>query len=402
MNINPIVNNSDMNEAHRSLIVKILHQKETCSRAELAKITGLTQASITKIVSTLINDGIVFESGIIKGNGNRRAIGLRLNSEKNLVIAVKFSRFVFTIGVFDISGRLYTQTETEFDIEDDPKAVLENIKRQVRAFLDEYENAVAIGLAVPGPYLKAEGHIAIVSRMSAWHEVNFVEEFKDAFNRPLFIEQDANAGAMAEWWFGNHGRPLSTLAYMLVGEGVGSGIVIEDKLLLGKQGAASEIGHISIDIHGSRCECGNYGCLELYSSAPVLLGKAKKEMPSLFSDNSRKRSDEYDLIFSEARNGNKTAVKLLDEIAENIGYGCVTLINSYNPDIIIIGDVLSKAGDMILPKIKETVKERAIPELYSQVKIELSKLSVDPTLYGAAAIATDRVLSKPSEYLTAN
>ncbi|WP_026527891.1 ROK family transcriptional regulator [Butyrivibrio sp. VCD2006] len=402
---NPIINNSDLNEAHRAQIVKIIHQKEKqneiCSRAELAKMTGLTQASITKIVAQLIDEGIVIESGIVKGNGNRRAIGLKLNSENNLVVGVKFQRHMYTIGMFDISGKFYEQTETEFDIEKDPAIVLKDMKKQIRYYLDKYEDVVAIGMAVPGPYLRNEGHIAIVSRMLAWHDVNFVREFENEFSKPVFIEQDANAGAMAEWWFGNHKKPMNTLAYFLMGEGVGSGIVVNEEILLGKLGAASEIGHISIDVNGPRCECGNYGCLELYSSTQALLNRAKKAVPSLFTDKKLKRADEYELIFKAARDGNEVVTELMNEMAGYIAYGCVTLINSYNPDIIVIGDVISKASDILLPEIKRIVEERTIPELYSQVDIVMSELSVDPTLYGAAAIATDKVLGKPSQYLTA-
>ena len=397
---NPIVNNSDMNEAHRAHIVKLLNRNGVCSRAELAKMTGLTQASITKITAALIDEGILSETGVIKGNGNRRAIGLQLNSEKNLIIAVKFSRYVITIGVFDISGKYYTSMEFEFVEQDEPADVLGDIKKNIRKYLEEYENVVAIGMAVPGPYLKYKGHIAIISRLSAWNEVNFEKEFKDEFHIPVFIEQDANAGAMAEWWFGDHKRPITSLAYMLMGEGVGSGIVVENNLLLGKLGTASEIGHVSIDINGPRCECGNYGCLELYCSVPVILQRAKQEIPEIFDNDNHKRTDDYNVIFNAARGGNTDAMKLLKQVAKYIAYGCVTLINAYNPDIIVIGDVLAKAGDILLPVVLETVKKRAIPELFSEVDIRFSELPIDPTLYGAAAIATDKVLSRPSDYLT--
>lgn len=402
---NSIVNNSDLNEAHRAQILRIIHQKEIqgeiCSRAELAKITGLTQASITKIVAPLIDEGIVVETGIIKGSGNRRAIGLVLNSENYRVVGVKFSRHLYTVGMFDISGKFYEKIESEFDIGMDPAIVLKDMKEQIHGYLEKYENVVGIGIAVPGPYIRQEGRIAIFSRMLSWHEVNFLEEFENEFNKPVFIEQDANAGAMAEWWFGNHKKPMTTLAYLLMGEGVGSGIVENEKLILGKQGVASELGHISIDFNGPRCDCGNYGCLELYSSTQVLLNRAKQAVPSLFHDKKLKRYDEYELIFKAAREGNTAILKLLNEIAGYIAYGCVTLINAYNPDIIVIGDVISEIGDLLLPEIKRVVKHRAIPELYDEVEIVMSKLGVDPTLYGAAAIATDRVLSRPSKYLEA-
>lgn len=395
-------NTSDLSEMNRSAIVRILQQKEICSRAEVAKMMGLTQASITKLVGALIDMGIVSEVGIVKGNGNRRSIGLRLNAEKNLVIGVKFSRHVFAIGVFDISGKLYTQQETEYSLNDFAEDVIASMKEQIHKLLKKYKNVVAIGLAVPGPYLRGEGRIAMVTRMPNWRTVNFIDEFKHEFDKPVFIEQDANAGALAEWWFGNHGRPLNSLAYFLAGEGVGSGIVDHDRLLLGNLGIASEVGHISIDYKGPVCECGNRGCLELYCSTMALLKKAEKDLPELFEKPYENRTEACGRIFDAARAGNKKAIKLVNEIAEYLGFGCVTLINAYDPEIIVIGDSIAQGDELLLPTIKKIVEERTLKAISSNVRIEISKLKIDPTLYGAAAIATDRVLRKPSEYLTLN
>lgn len=393
-------NNSDLMEMNRSAVIKILQQREVCSRADIAKEMGLTQASITKIVAVLIEMGIVSEVGSIKGNGNRRSIGIKLNVEKNQVIGVKFARHTFSTGVFDISGKLYTAQETEYSIEQDKEIILSSMKKQIHNMLSDYKNVVAIGLALPGPYLREEGRIAIMTRMPFWHSINFIEELKNEFSVPVFIEQDANAGALAEWWFGEHERPLHTLAYLLDGEGVGSGIVENGNLLLGKQGVAGEFGHISVDVHGPRCECGNYGCLEMYCSVPAMLKKAEEKLPELFEKHFTNRVDACDAVFDAARDGNEKALEVVSEIAEYLGYGCVTLINGYNPDIIVIGDGISRGGDLLLPIIKQVVKERTIPELHDKVQIKLSNLKVDSTFYGAAAIATDRVLQMPSAFLT--
>jgi predicted NBD/HSP70 family sugar kinase len=392
-------NTNDLVEMNRSAIVRILQQTDGCSRADIAKMTGLTQASVTKIVAVLIEMGIVSEVGFVRGNGNRRSIGLRLNAEKNLVIGVKFSRHVFSIGVFDICGKNYTKQETEFGLDEFAEDVLADMKKQIHELLNKYKNVVAIGMAVPGPYLRKEGRIAMVTKMPSWHDVNFIDEFQNEFDKPFFIEQDANAGALAEWWFGNHGRPLNSLTYFLVGEGVGSGIVDHDRLLLGNLGIASEIGHISIDVNGPTCECGNRGCLELYCSATTMLKKAKKLLPEIFQEEITNRWEACNKVFIAAKEGNEKALELVDEIAEYIGYGCVTLINGYDPEIIVIGDSISQGGNLLLPTINRIVKERILPEISSRVQIKISELTIDPTLYGAAAIATDKMLRKPSEYL---
>lgn len=392
-------NNSDLTEMNRSAIVKLLQQREVCSRADIAKQMGLTQASITKIVAALMEMGIVSEVGMMKGNGNRRSIGLKLNTDRHQIIGVKFARQMFAVGVFDISGKIYTQTETEYSIDEDRQSVLAAMKKQIHDMLNQYENVVAIGLALPGPYLKEEGHIAVVTRMPTWHDINFIEEFKNEFNKPFYIVHDADAGALAEWWFGDHERPIRTLAYFLVGEGVGSGIIENGKLILGGQGTAGEIGHISIDYKGPRCECGNYGCLELYCSAQAILKKAKQYVTECQSESFSESIDACNVVFEAARGGNQKALEIVKEVAEYIGYGCVTLINGYNPDIIVIGDSVAQGGDLLLPTIMEVVKERTIPELCNRVQIKISSMKVDPTLYGAAAIATDKVLQMPSAFL---
>ena len=395
-------NKSDLSEIHRSTIVKILQRKEICSRAEIAKITGLTQAAITKLVAALIDEGIVLEEGIIQGSGNRRAIGLRLNAEAKRVIGVKFARHVFEVGVFDISGKFYCSKATEFALDEDTGKVIAAMKRRIYELLEKDGHVVAIGFALPGPYLREEGRIAMVTRMPVWHNINFIDEFREEFDKPVFIEQDANAGALAEYWFGDHDATGRSLAYLLVGDGVGAGIVEKGNLLLGRQGAAGELGHISIDVNGPRCECGNYGCLELYCSAPVMIKIAKERMPKLISDGIPHRTDECGIIFEAARKGNQKALALTKEIAEYVGYGCVSLINGYNPDIIVIGDRISQGRELILPTVMQVVKDRCIKELYENTEIKISGLKADSVLYGAAAIATDRVLSNPSVYLTTN
>ena len=391
-------NNSDLTEMNRSAIVRILQQK-MCSRADIARMTGLTQASVTKITAVLIEMGIVSEVGIIKGNGNRRSIGLRLNAEDRLVIGVKFSRHMFTIGVFDISGKLYTVRQTDFEVTKDTGEVIAKIKKQIHGLLKKYTNVVAIGMAVPGPFFREKGRIAVITAMPGWQDVDFVSEFSDEFDKPVFIEQDANAGAMAEWWFGKHNRPLTTLAYLLAGEGIGSGVVDNGNLLLGMKGVASEIGHMSIDVNGPKCECGNFGCLELYCSAPQMIRLAKRKIPKLLGDRYNNRSEECNAVFDAARGGNKKAEAVVEEIGRYLGYGCINILNAYNPDIIVIGDILSKGGDLLLPVIMETIKERVVPEIYDNAEIEMSELGIDSTLLGAAAIATDKVLRRPSEYL---
>jgi len=392
-------NHNDLMEMNRSTIVKILQGRDFCSRADLSRLTGLTQAAITKIITALMEMGIVSETGIIKGNGNRRSIGLKLNVEKYKVVGVKFSRSLFSVGVFDLSGKIYYQSESICPKEERAETVIEHLKSMIRDAVSKFQNVVAIGLAVPGPYLRKEGRIALVTGRPTWHNINFFEAFQNEFSIPFFIEHDARAGALAAWWFDKKSNEANTLAYFLVGEGVGAGIIDRGSLQVGAVGASSEVGHISIDVRGRRCECGNYGCLELYCSELAVSKLARKKASECFTDKSMVIKEDCELIFEAARKGNRNAVSVMEEIAEYIGYGCVNLINAYNPDIIVIGDSISKANELILPTIKRVVKERIFAELSGKVEIKISEIDTDPTLWGAAAAATDHILKSPSKYL---
>ena len=391
-------NNSDLMEMNRSAVVRILQRREVCSRADIARQTGLTQPAITKIVAALMEMGIVNEVGSIKGSGNRRSIGLKLNACNHQIIGVKFARQLFAVGVFDISGKTYFQSETAYSIDKKPELVLEDMRNQIGGLLRKHQSVVAIGLAVPGPYLRNEGRIALMTQIPAWRDISFIKEFKDRFDKPVFIEHDANAGALAEWLFEEHAQSAHTLVYFLAGEGVGSGVIERGTLLLGAQGAASEIGHISVDACGPRCECGNYGCLELFCSAHALIKRTQECAPECFPPGD---SPSCDAVFQAAGNGNANAAAVVREIGKYIGFGCVTLINAYNPDIIVIGDALARNGELMLPTIREVVRQRVIPAIFDKVQIKLSGLKVDPTLYGAAAVATNKVLQLPSAFSAA-
>lgn len=390
-------NNSDLMESNRSAVVRILQRRGVCSRADIARETGLTQPAITKIVAALMDMGIVSEVGGIKGRGDRRSIGISLNAGQYQIVGVRFSRQIINMGVFDLSGRVYATEDLPYAANEPPLNVLSALKKKVRGFISAYPHVVAVGFALPGPYLHRDGYIAVITQMPAWRDINFRKELEYAFDKPVFIEHDANSGALAEWLFGGHGPRANSLAYFLVGEGVGSGIIENGSLLLGAQGCASELGHISVDVHGPVCECGNHGCLEMYCCSQTLIEKAVKASPDAFA----RLPHTCDTVFALARQGDAQVLKAIEGVAEYIAFGCVSLIYAYNPDVIVLGDSVAAGRELILPTVQKVVRERVLPELLSKVEIKISDLAINPTLLGAAAAATNKVLQKPSLYLTA-
>ena len=258
------LNNEDLLMSNRAVILQCLKRNGVCSRADLAKETGLTQATISKIMSALIELNIVHETGFITGELGRRSRGVILNAADYKVIGIKISRRSFSIGLFDIGGHDYDIYKEAIPKDQSPQTSIRKIREVAEDYISRSKGIIAVGVTVPGPYLRKESKIAVMTETTGWNFLNLKKEFSDLGGVPVFIEHDANAAAIAEWWFGQFAMATGTLVYLLADEGIGAGVVVNGSMLTGANGIAAEIGHISVNVNGQRCGCGNYGCLEGY------------------------------------------------------------------------------------------------------------------------------------------
>ena len=389
---------ASVSESNRSRIVKHLYHNGISSRAQIAKALELTPAAITKITARLIEAGMIEETGDLEGSKNRRSIGLKLNTTRFRVIGIKFARSLVQIGVFDLCGNALSIENLPTVYDNTIDDTIATIHQRVEQLLDNDPSIVAIGMAVPGPYLRNVGRTAVVSNMQGWRKINFIDEFVTAFRVPVFIEQDARAGALAHYLFDPSVHADGNLAYYLVGEGVGLGVIDNGRLINGFLGAATEIGHISIDVNGRPCDCGNIGCLERYCSTPAIHDMLIESGTVVPGAADMTHAEAARALFTKASVGDEDAASMVREVARYVGYGCVTIFNGYNPEHIIIGDIVSEAGPILLDEVRATVAERAIPEINASTSISLSTLSADAAVSGAAAVAVTQFLEHPSVF----
>ncbi len=389
---------ASVSESNRSRIVKHLYHNGISSRAQIAKALELTPAAITKITARLIEAGMIEETGDLEGSKNRRSIGLKLNTTRFRIIGIKFARSLVQIGVFGLCGNALSIENLPTVYDNTIDDTIATIHQRVEQLLDNDPSIVAIGMAVPGPYLRNVGRTAVVSSMQGWRRINFIDEFVTAFRVPVFIEQDARAGALAHYLFDPSVHADDNLAYYLVGEGVGLGVIDNGRLINGFLGAATEIGHISIDVNGRPCDCGNIGCLERYCSTPAIHDMLIEGGTVVPDAADMTHAEAARALFTKASVGDEDAASMVREIGRYVGYGCVTIFNGYNPEHIIIGDIVAEAGPMLLDEVRATVAERAIPEINAATSITLSTLPTDAAVSGAAAVAVTQFLEHPSVF----
>lgn len=390
---------ASVSESNRSRIVKHLYHNGISSRAQIAKALELTPAAITKITARLIEAGMIEETGDLEGSKNRRSIGLKLNTTHFRIIGIKFARSLVQIGVFDLCGNTLSFENLPTVCDNTINDSIVTIHQRVEQLLDNDPSIVAIGMAVPGPYLRnVRPHRPWCPTCRAWRRINFIDEFATAFRVPVFIEQDARAGALAHYLFDPSVHADDNLAYYLVGEGVGLGVIDNGRLINGFLGAATEIGHISIDVNGRPCDCGNVGCLERYCSTPAIHDTLIADGTVVPGAADMTHTEAARALFAKAGDGDEAAIAIVREVARYVGYGCVTIFNGYNPEHIIIGDIVSEAGPILLDEVRATVAERAIPEINASTSISLSTLSADAAVSGAAAVAVTQFLEHPSVF----
>lgn len=389
-------------ETNRSRIMRHLYRNGVSSRAQIATALGLTPAAITKITAQLIEAHAIEETGDLDGKKNRRSIGLALDTAHFHVIGVKFARSLVQIGVFDLTGSQSSLTTLPYVSNDTIGETIATVHSTIEQLLHEDPTIVAIGMAVPGPYLRNNGHTAVVSSMQGWRAINFIDEFANSFTVPVFIEQDARAGVLANSLFDPNSNGEPNLAYYLVGEGVGLGVIDHGRIINGALGTATEIGHVSIDVNGKPCDCGNIGCLERYCSTPAIHQMLIDNGTIVNGADSMSHTEACRALFALAHHGDEAALAMIRTIGTYLGYGCLIIFNTFNPHTIVIGDIVSEAGQPLLDEIKRTVRQRAIPEIYESTTIRLTTMPTDATVLGAAAVAINYLLDHPSDFFSFN
>lgn len=391
-------NNENIQEMNRSLVLRLLFEMQVCSRADLARASGLKQATITNIVNDLIEWGIVEECGLISGGRGRRSIGLKLSEKNYHAIGVKLSRTRISVGLFDILGNEYRVIEKDHDALSSPEDVLQTMIvmiKEVMKFSTDAGKIIGIGLALPGPFISKEEKIILMTDFPGWEKISIRDELESAFKLPIFTEHDGNAGALAEWWFGNKTKGKGTMVYVAAGQGIGAGIVIDGSLYTGTLGTAGEIGHMSISFDGPYCQCGNKGCLELYCSTTAMLKHVKNSLAE-YPNTMLTENTDFETMLRATKENDPLANQALRNAAHYLGFGLVGIINVFNPDHIVIGDDMALLGEGFLNIVKETVSDHMLPPLYKNTSIELTSFRWDAALIGAAALVTQQVLSVPS------
>lgn len=295
------------------------------------------------------------------------------------------------MGIFTSEGKLVESWEIPTRKEDEGSHILDDICKQIEEKLVQKQinrsDLLGVGIGIPGPITK-DGTVLNCVNLG-WGVFNVEEKLSEMLGGvTVKAGNDANVAALGENWQGG-GVGFEDLILITLGTGVGGGVIIGDKIITGSNGAAGEIGHMPVvyDDDAETCGCGKKGCLETVASATGIVREAKKLLASGEMESTLRDIPEFTCkdIFDAAKEGDKAAMTVVDKLAENLGVAAAHIACVTNPQVIVIGGGVSKAGKFLLDKIEEKYMEKAF-KACRNAKFALATLGNDAGMYGAAAL----------------
>jgi predicted NBD/HSP70 family sugar kinase len=371
----------DMSRYNRIAVLNLIRQSEGISRALIVKQTGFSGPSVSAIVSDLIRNGLVSETGMGESSVGKKPILLTFEANAGTVLAFDVRPDYFEAALFNLNGerkkKRFAGYKESNPIEEKMAKVIECGKKLIDGEKRK-ENIIGIGLAIPGviDHINNRLHHSIPMNV---HDVD-IGRFFSGFNLPLRINNISHCEALAEKWFGK-GKNKSDFIFLYVGKGVGAGIISNGRLFNQSRYSTMEIGHNTLDINGDLCRCGKRGCLETYSALWAIKKKYCRRTGMEFI------SDEQ--MLEKIAGRDKDAEPILAEAISVLGIELSNLANIFNPETIIISGWLSLIETEILNNITGMVKQMTTKGLADNITIEVSHLGQKAALIGAATLVLE-------------
>lgn len=385
----------DVRRANRATILRRLFFGGTLTRQDLVEQTGLSAGTVTTVVNALINEGLVTEVGTQDSDGGRPRVLLQVAREHGVVVGVEVGETRIRVEAFDLALHKLAGNERAVDGGyRDPERVVDLIVEVLGEVLagagTTAEAVLGIGVGVSGTV--DQGPNPVVHAVSfGWQDVPLPAMLRSRIDVPVIVDNGAKTLGQAEMWYGA-GRGARHAAVALLGTGVGAAIFTDGRLYRGAHSSAGEWGHTPIMVGGRGCRCGARGCLEAYVGGLAIAERWTEIGGRAAWQAGDQEAAIRDLITSIGRR--PEADQLVAEVTEQLGAGIATLINLFNPELIVVqGWVGLELGPVILDQLRDRTRAYALDQPFDQVQIVLGKLGPDAVALGAATLVVDRILA---------
>ncbi|MBR3654223.1 MAG: ROK family protein [Elusimicrobia bacterium] len=308
----------------------------------------------------------------------------------NYYLGVDMGGTLIKIAIVDDKANVLEEAVVNTDITASPKSVIENITEVFKKF-KHYNKVKTIGIGIAGDIDFRQGIVRMSPNLPKWNKVQLKKDIEKITGKKVFVDNDANTAAIGAYWLDIKAK-ADNMVCVTLGTGVGGGIIINKKLFRGNNGTAGEVGHITVEPEGRKCNCGNYGCAETYIGVrhivkeTIDLLKTTKSKYILKLANNDIEQITPKLLSQAAEKGDLVAKKVWKNAGEKLGILLSDIIDFFNPDCIVLCGGISNAGDLIIKPAKEQIKKRAFKTAAKACKIVVSKYTSKLGVVGAAML----------------
>ncbi|MEO8609936.1 MAG: ROK family transcriptional regulator [Chloroflexota bacterium] len=371
------------------------------SRTEIADVTGYSRSKITSVINRLTDVGILEEIGDGQSSGGRRPRVLNFKAEFGYLVGVDMGATSLDIALANFNGQIIDRVTLSIDVREGPETVLGLLQKTLLERLNHLgihpSKIYAFGIGVPGPVEFATGLLIAPPIMPRWEAYPIRAFIHETFPcAVVIVDNDVNVMALGELRAGA-GTKDSNFIFVKIGTGIGAGIICNGQIYRGSNGCAGDIGHICADRNGPPCHCGNIGCLEAIAAGPPI---AKRAMDAARTDPNTilaKYMTELNGkltavdVGRAAMEGDRVANEIIRESGRIIGEVLASLVNFYNPSLVLIGGGISNIGHQFLASIRRGILHRSLPLSTRHLRIDTSPIAADSGIVGAISLAMEHV-----------
>lgn len=363
-------------DINRQIVLNYVREREPISRATIARETALQRSTISEIVEVLTGEGLVEEIGEGESTGGRRPTLLRLRTVGAIAIGVNITPTHTTVASSDLAGVVVQQES--FPTDPGPERTVSRIIEIIREF-SRHCSIEGVGISIPGLVCPATGNVIFVPYFK-WRDLPIAQTISQSTGLPVTIDNDANAVALAELWFGRpEVREARDFIFVLVADGVGTGIIFDGQVYRGVRGAAGEFGHMIVGSNAPvLCSCGNDDCWEAFASERAASARYQRLTGTV-------SAPDFGTLIDRALAGEPEAKTALTETARYLAIGISNLVVGFSPEAVIVGGAITQAWFLIEKTLTEKI-ERSVRRGVPSARILRSTLNGDPTLMGALSL----------------
>ncbi len=381
-----------LRSTNRARVLHALRRTGEISRAELARVTGLSGTTISSLVSELAGDGVIAEtSRDDRGTGRTGRPGrlLRLAPTNELVAAMDLGASTVRVAVADLSGRICGESSIAAlrDGRETFERATESLYRLIEDCALDRKALRCLVVGLPGIVDTDDGLLSVSHRMAAWQGLNPAQWFTGRTGIPTEAENDANLAAWGEQALGA-ARGCQNVLFVNVSTGIGAGLIVDGRLYRGLHGAAGEIGHVQVREDGEVCRCGHRGCLETVASVPAALDVLQAIYPSVTT-----AADLADLVAS----GDRAAARVVTDAGLAVGRAVADLCNTVAPEAVVLGGAMMLSPELVLDAVQSSINRYTRPQIGSRIDVRAGTLGARAGVLGGIQIALTKVESEAGQ-----